>query len=72
MEGIASRCGSVVALMQLRHDFVKDSVVVRLREGELMYARRGERSFGVAFDPQFTAEGEHRWQTTDVIVVSMG
>ena len=71
MEGFAPRRGCVVALAQFRHDIVKDGVVMRLREGELVYTRRGERPFGVALDPQFTAEGEHRWQTTNVVVMSM-
>ncbi len=71
MEGAASRCGSVVALPQLGHEFIKDGVMLRRREGELVYARRKKRLFGVAFDPQITAEAEHRWHSTDVVVVSM-
>ena len=71
MEGAASWCGSVVVLAQLRHELVKDGIVLGLGEGELVYARREEWFFGVAFDPQFAAEGEHRWQTKDVVVVSM-
>jgi hypothetical protein len=71
MEGVASRCGSVVSFAQLGHELVKDGIVVRLWEGELVYARRGERFFGVAFDPQFTTECEYRRQTKDVVMVSM-
>ena len=47
IEGAASQCGSAVALAQVGHELVKDGVVLRRAEGELMYARRDERLFGV-------------------------
>ena len=71
MEGAASRCGSVVAVAQLRRDLLKDGIVPRCREGEFVYAWREEWFFGAALDPQFTAEAEHRRYTTDMVVVSM-
>ena len=71
MEGTVSRCDNVVAVAQLGHQLVKDDVVLRRRNGELVYARRNERLSGVALDPQFTAEVEHRWHTEDVVGVSM-
>jgi hypothetical protein len=45
--------------------------MLRRREGELVYARRDERLFGVALSPQFTAEAEHRWHTIDVVHVTV-
>jgi hypothetical protein len=69
MEVVASRRGCVVALPKVRHELVEDGILMRRRKGELVYARREERRFGVPFNPEFATEAEHRRQTTDVVVV---
>ena len=60
MDGTASRCDNVVAVAQLGHELVKDDIVLIRRNGEFVYARRDERLSGVALDPQFTTEVEHK------------